>query len=93
MASRDDLLPAADPLAAWPGGFPRPVVVVSRCDSGPIGKGPEVFREGREALTGPLSVIGSWIVRFDEPYLASQRYFTPYPRQLRDLRDSGKKGR
>jgi uncharacterized protein YbgA (DUF1722 family)/uncharacterized protein YbbK (DUF523 family) len=52
----------------------------------------EVYREGRESLTGPLAVIQSWITRFDEDYLAGQRYFAPYPRELRDLRDSGRKG-
>jgi uncharacterized protein YbgA (DUF1722 family)/uncharacterized protein YbbK (DUF523 family) len=52
----------------------------------------EVFREGRESLTGPLAVMQSWIARFGEEYLASQRYFAPYPRELRDLRDSGRKG-
>ncbi len=52
----------------------------------------EVFREGRESLTGPLAVMQSWITRFDEDYLAGQRYFAPYPRELRDLRDSGRRG-
>lgn len=52
----------------------------------------EVFREGRESLSGPLAVMQSWIARFGEEYLAGQRYFMPYPRELRDLRDSGRKG-
>lgn len=52
----------------------------------------EVFREGRESLSGPLAVMQSWIARFGEEYLAGQRYFAPYPRELRDLRDSGRKG-
>lgn len=52
----------------------------------------EVYRDGREALTGPLTVIQAWIIRFGEEYLAAQRYFAPYPRELRDLRDSGSQG-
>lgn len=52
----------------------------------------DVYREGREALTGPLAVMQVWIARFNQAYLASQRYFAPYPRELRDLRDSGRRG-
>lgn len=50
----------------------------------------EVYREGRETLTGPLAVMQAWITRFGQDYLAGQRYFAPYPRELRDLRDSGR---
>lgn len=51
----------------------------------------EGYGEGREALTGPLAVMQAWIAQFDQTYLASQRYFAPYPRALGDLRDSGRR--
>jgi uncharacterized protein YbgA (DUF1722 family)/uncharacterized protein YbbK (DUF523 family) len=50
----------------------------------------EEYRIGRTPLSVPLALLQSWIVRFDEPYLAQQRYFNPYPRELMDLRDSGR---
>ncbi len=50
----------------------------------------EEYRIGRTPLSAPLALLQSWIVRFDEPYLAQQRYFNPYPRELMDLRDSGR---
>jgi uncharacterized protein YbgA (DUF1722 family) len=50
----------------------------------------EEYRIGRVPLSSPLSLLQSWIVRFEEPYLARQWYFSPYPRELMDLRDSGR---
>lgn len=47
------------------------------------------YRKDRVPLTSPLAIAQSWIVRFDQAYLATQRYFDPYPRELSDLRDSG----
>jgi uncharacterized protein YbgA (DUF1722 family)/uncharacterized protein YbbK (DUF523 family) len=49
----------------------------------------EEYRAGRVPLSVPLALLQSWIVRFDEPYLAQQRFFAPYPAALTDLRDSG----
>ena len=48
------------------------------------------YRAGRATLAGPLSVLQSWIARFEEPYLAQQSYLEPYPPALMDLRDSGR---
>jgi uncharacterized protein YbgA (DUF1722 family)/uncharacterized protein YbbK (DUF523 family) len=48
------------------------------------------YRDGRATLAAPLAVLQSWIVRFEEPYLARQRYLEPYPPELMDLRDSGR---
>jgi uncharacterized protein YbgA (DUF1722 family)/uncharacterized protein YbbK (DUF523 family) len=48
------------------------------------------YRIGRSPLSAPLALVQSWIARFDEPYLRQQRYFEPYPRDLMDLRDSGR---
>jgi uncharacterized protein YbgA (DUF1722 family)/uncharacterized protein YbbK (DUF523 family) len=50
----------------------------------------EEYRIGRVPLSSPLSLLQSWIVRFEETYLARQWYFSPYPRELMDLRDSGR---
>lgn len=48
------------------------------------------FREGRIPLSVPLFVVGSWIARFGEDYLAGQTYFRPYPEELALIGDSGK---
>ena len=50
----------------------------------------EEYRVGRVSLSVPLALLQSWIARFDEPYLAQQRYFEPYPVALLDLRDSAR---
>ena len=46
------------------------------------------YQAGRLALHAPLAVLRSWVARFDETSLATQRYFSPYPRELLDLRGS-----
>ncbi len=46
------------------------------------------YRTGRLPLSAPLLTLQSWIARFEEPYLAGQLYFEPYPRALMDLADS-----
>lgn len=48
------------------------------------------YREGKIPLSAPLSIVSSWIVRFDEPYLAEQTFFRPYPEELSLISDSGK---
>jgi len=50
----------------------------------------EEYRVGRVPLSVPLAVLQAWIVRFEEPYLAQQRFLNPYPADLTDLRDSGR---
>lgn len=50
----------------------------------------EEYRAGRIPLTVPSSLMRSWIVRFEVPYLADQVFFEPYPRELTDELDSGK---
>lgn len=42
----------------------------------------ESYRAGRAPLSAPQTVIGSWIARFDVPYLQQQSYFAPYPPEL-----------
>jgi uncharacterized protein YbgA (DUF1722 family)/uncharacterized protein YbbK (DUF523 family) len=48
------------------------------------------YREHKVPLSVPQNLIGAWIVRFDEPYLARQSFFEPYPEELITISDSGK---
>lgn len=50
----------------------------------------ERYRAGRVPLSAPLGIMRSWVVRFEEPYLAEQTYFEPYPEGLVEITDSGK---
>lgn len=50
------------------------------------------YREGRMPLSAPLSVLRSWIARFGEEYLISQKFFSPFPEELLSLKDSGREG-
>jgi len=49
----------------------------------------ESYKSGRLALPALLSVLNSWIERFDVAYLRQQTYFSSYPEDLIDLSDSG----
>jgi uncharacterized protein YbgA (DUF1722 family)/uncharacterized protein YbbK (DUF523 family) len=51
----------------------------------------EELREERVLLNTVLAVLQSWVVRFEDRYLAGQRIFEPYPRALRSLADSGRR--
>lgn len=44
----------------------------------------ERYRSGKVLLSAVNQVLRSWIVRFDEKYLASQVFFAPYPEALVD---------
>lgn len=48
------------------------------------------YKEKRIPLSALLSLMKSWILRFQEPYLLEQRLFDPYPEELMDVQDSGK---
>lgn len=48
------------------------------------------YREGRVPMSVPVGILGAWIVRFGEPYLARQHFFAPYPADLILITDSGK---
>jgi uncharacterized protein YbgA (DUF1722 family)/uncharacterized protein YbbK (DUF523 family) len=48
------------------------------------------YREGRIPVSVLLGILRSWIVRFEEPYLAQQVLFEPYPEALVEITDSGK---
>ena len=43
------------------------------------------FREGHIGLSVPVSLMKSWIVRFDQTYLKDQTYFSPYPEDLVEI--------
>lgn len=48
------------------------------------------YRGGKVPLSTLISLVRSWIVRFEEDYLLGQRYFDPYPNELMEISDSGK---
>lgn len=50
----------------------------------------ESYRGAKIPLSAILRVLESWIIKYDEKYLARQTYFEPYPRELTDISDSGK---
>jgi uncharacterized protein YbgA (DUF1722 family)/uncharacterized protein YbbK (DUF523 family) len=50
----------------------------------------EQYRAERVPLGVPVAVVRSWIVRFDQAYLADQFFFAPYPEDLIEVTDSGK---
>jgi uncharacterized protein YbgA (DUF1722 family)/uncharacterized protein YbbK (DUF523 family) len=50
----------------------------------------ERYRAERVCLSAPTSLLRSWIVRFDVPYLMDQYYFDPFPEVLVEVLDSGK---
>lgn len=48
------------------------------------------YREGRQPLSTLVGVLRAWMLRFEEPYLATQIFFSPFPEALVSLSDSGK---
>ena len=48
------------------------------------------FRDRCLPLSVPVGIIKSYIGRFQEPYLARQAFFEPYPEALVSITDSGK---
>ncbi|MFW6049146.1 MAG: YbgA family protein, partial [Candidatus Bipolaricaulota bacterium] len=50
----------------------------------------ENFRAGKVPLSTLISMVRSWIRRFNQEYLADQYYFNPYPSDLAAISDSGK---
>jgi len=49
----------------------------------------EEYRIGRAPLSAPTAVLRAWIARVEEPYLAQQTFFAPYPPELVTISDSG----
>jgi uncharacterized protein YbgA (DUF1722 family)/uncharacterized protein YbbK (DUF523 family) len=50
----------------------------------------ERYRKRQVPVSAVTSILRAWIVRFDEPYLMPQTFFTPYPEELMSVSDSGK---
>lgn len=48
------------------------------------------YRDEKVPLSVPVSLLGAWIARFKEPYLARQTFLAPYPESLVAISDSGK---
>ena len=51
----------------------------------------DLYREGRIPFTSVLRLLKSWTIRFKSEYLEYQTYFEPYPEELMELSDSGRK--
>lgn len=50
----------------------------------------EKYKNGKLPLSVPIYIVKSYGVRFNLQELLDQRYFSPYPEDLVELRDSGK---
>ena len=45
----------------------------------------EKYKQKKIPFSAPLSVLQSWIARFDEDYLKNQTFFAPFPEELIEL--------
>ncbi|WZL73116.1 DUF523 and DUF1722 domain-containing protein [Clostridiaceae bacterium 35-E11] len=50
----------------------------------------EAYRNKKIPFSVPLSIIQSWVIRFENAYLMEQMIFYPYPQELIEVTDSGK---
>jgi uncharacterized protein YbgA (DUF1722 family)/uncharacterized protein YbbK (DUF523 family) len=50
----------------------------------------EAYRQGRTPLSSAVSILRSWIMRFETKYLYGQTFFNPFPEELMALDDSGR---
>lgn len=50
----------------------------------------EEYRAGKAPLSVITSLLRSWIIRFEQDYLAEQAFFQPYPEALVQISDSGR---
>jgi uncharacterized protein YbgA (DUF1722 family) len=50
----------------------------------------EAYRHGRTPLSSAVSILRSWLVRFESEYLREQTLFMPFPEELMALDDSGR---
>jgi uncharacterized protein YbgA (DUF1722 family)/uncharacterized protein YbbK (DUF523 family) len=50
----------------------------------------EKYRLGKTTLACLTNLLKSWIIRFEDDYLTQQTFFSPYPEELMELKDSGK---
>jgi uncharacterized protein YbgA (DUF1722 family)/uncharacterized protein YbbK (DUF523 family) len=47
------------------------------------------YRERKASLSHALTILQSWVLRFDSTYLKNQTYLEPFPSELINLSDSG----
>ena len=50
----------------------------------------EAYRHGRTPLSSAVSILRSWVMRFESEYLSEQTFFNPFPEELMALDDSGR---
>ncbi len=50
----------------------------------------EAYRQGRTPLRSAVSILRSWVIRFETEYLYGQTFFSPFPEELMALDDSGR---
>ncbi|MGM7703181.1 YbgA family protein [Pseudalkalibacillus sp. Hm43] len=50
----------------------------------------ERYKDRKIPLSNLLSILKSWVYRFDNEYLLQQSFFEPYPEDLVEMADSGK---
>jgi uncharacterized protein YbgA (DUF1722 family)/uncharacterized protein YbbK (DUF523 family) len=50
----------------------------------------EAYRHGRTPLSSAVSILRSWVMRFESEYLREQTFFNPFPEELMALDDSGR---
>ncbi len=49
-----------------------------------------IYKEGRIPYSSVLAVLRAWAVREGNEYVLNQAIFSPYPKELAELKDSGK---
>jgi len=50
----------------------------------------EAYRHGRTPLSSAVSILRSWVMRFESEYLSEQTFFNSFPEELMALDDSGR---
>jgi uncharacterized protein YbgA (DUF1722 family)/uncharacterized protein YbbK (DUF523 family) len=50
----------------------------------------DAYRHGRTPLSSAVSILRSWVSRFESEYLRDQTFFNPFPEELMTLDDSGR---
>lgn len=48
------------------------------------------YNDKKVPFSVPLSLLGAWVIRYDESYLKGQSIFEPFPKGIIDVTDSGK---
>ncbi|MBU3108724.1 YbgA family protein [Clostridium gasigenes] len=50
----------------------------------------EKYQNKRVPFSLPLTIIKTWVIRFENEYLLSQKIFEAFPMELIEVTDSGK---